>query len=247
MDLSVRYGPEPDQLADVFLPATTTPAPLVVLLHGGSWRPEVDRGYVEPLARGLARDGFAVANVEYRRPGAGGGWPETFTDTGLAVDTVPGLIEAAAPGRVDPKRLVVLGHSAGGTLALWAAHRPGAPGVVALAPVAGLADAHRRDPEGPVEQLLGGGPDEVPDRYAEVDPTALGTPPGPVVVFHGEVDSALPVRLSREYAAATGAELVLVPGADHLDVVVADGPAWPALVDAITKLSTVEVSTVERS
>ncbi|MEV6899551.1 alpha/beta hydrolase [Amycolatopsis sp. NPDC051372] len=242
MDLSVRYGPEPDQLADVFLPATTAPAPLVLVLHGGSWRLDVDRGYVEPLARALPHYGFAVANVEYRRPGGGGGWPETFTDTGLAVDTLPGLIEAAVPGRVDPARVVVLGHSAGGTLALWAAHRPGAPAVVALAPVAALADAHRRDPEGPVGTLLGGGPDDVPERYAEVDPAALGAPPGPVVLFHGELDSALPTKLSSDYAAAIGAELVLVPGADHLDVIVADGPAWPALVDTLAKLSTVDRS-----
>ncbi|MEV0070444.1 alpha/beta hydrolase [Amycolatopsis sp. NPDC050768] len=241
MDLSVRYGPEPDQLADVFFPATA-PAPLVLVLHGGSWRLDVDRGYLEPAARALTRHGFAVANVEYRRPGGGGGWPATFADTGLAVDALPGLIEGEAPGRIDPARVVVLGHSAGGTLALWAAHRPGAPGVVALAPVAALADAHRRDPEGPVDRLLGGGPEDVPERYAETDPAALGTPPGPVVLFHGELDTALPTQLSRDYADAIGAELVLVPGAGHLDVVVADGPAWPALVETLAKLSTVERS-----
>ncbi|MFI5606450.1 alpha/beta hydrolase family protein [Amycolatopsis sp. NPDC051903] len=240
MDLAVRYGPEPDHLADVVFPPNPA-APLVLVLHGGSWLADIDRSYLDPVVRALTRHGFAVANVEYRRVGGGGGWPATFDDVALAVATLPGLIDAQRPGSVDVARTVVLGHSAGGTLALWAVHR-GAElaGVVALAPVADLADAERREPGGTVAALLGGGPEEVPDRYAAADPAALGRPEVPVVLLHGDRDSALPVELSRAYAGKTGAELLVVPGAGHFDVVAPDGPAWTSLVDTLTKLSTVE-------
>ncbi|MFD8581399.1 alpha/beta hydrolase [Streptomyces californicus] len=141
-DRTAAYGDHPDQVVDFYAPRDgRTGAPLVVLLHGGAWRSPYDRAHVSPLADFLARRGFAVANVEYRRggddiprqrdgaePGAGsvgpvaGRWPETFDDVAAALDAMPALASRELPG-ADVRRIVVSGHSAGGHLALWAAAR----------------------------------------------------------------------------------------------------------------------------
>ncbi|GEC06288.1 lipase [Streptomyces spinoverrucosus] len=148
-DVTAAYGDHPDQVIDFYAPRGTEPAgpsalaPLVVLLHGGSWRAPYDRRHVSPFADFLAHRGFAVASVEYRRgaegPGGGAGaaagavagsgagpvagrWPETFDDVAAALDALPALVREALP-QADPRRMVITGHSAGGQLALWAAAR----------------------------------------------------------------------------------------------------------------------------
>ena len=158
-----------------------------MLLHGGFWRVAYDRTHLAAVADALTAEGFAVANVEYRRVGGGGGWPSTFTDVGEAVDAV----QVALADRVDLGSVAYVGHSAGGHLALWAALRDrlpaGAPGrtdarrrvrgVVALAPAADLAAVDRLGLSGgAVRELLGGSPTTVPDRFAATDPAVLGTP-----------------------------------------------------------------------
>ncbi|WP_371496459.1 alpha/beta hydrolase [Kitasatospora sp. NBC_00374] len=247
---TVAYGPHPDQVADLVLPVVgTRPAPLVVLLHGGFWRAEYDRAHIRPLAHALAARGYAVANTEYRRIGGGGGWPATFTDVALAADTLPDAVEPAHPGLVDRTAVVYAGHSAGGHLALWAALRdrlpegapgraerlPAVAGVLALAPVADLAEAYRLgDGRGAVAALLGGGPDELPERYAAADPTALGAPEVPVVLVHGERDEVLPVAQARRYRDAfDGVRLVEPPGAGHFELIDPASAAWPAVADAV--------------
>jgi acetyl esterase/lipase len=238
-DLTVAYGPHPDQVADIRLPAGGGPAPLVMLWHGGFWRPQWDRTHTGPMSADLAARGFAVATVEYRRSG----WPETFADVALAADSVPALVARAAPGQTDSKRVVHVGHSAGGHLALWAVLRrdqcgPAPVGVLALAPVADLVDAYRLDLDGgAVAALLGGGPDEVPDRYAAADPAALGTPEAPLVLVHGDLDDRVPVEMSRRYAAATGARLVELPGTDHFALIDPESAAWPAVLAALSGLT----------
>lgn len=144
-DAIVTYGDHPDQVIDFYAPrgeaVPGVPAPLVVVLHGGAWRAPYDRRHVTPFADFLARRGFAVANVEYRRgaeagDGAGGAgraggvdggpvagrWPDTFDDVAAALDALPALVREALP-QTDPRRTVLTGHSAGGHLALWAAAR----------------------------------------------------------------------------------------------------------------------------
>ncbi|MEY9211890.1 alpha/beta hydrolase [Thermobifida halotolerans] len=253
-DLTVRYGPHPDQVADVRFPrsaAAGEPAPLVLLWHGGFWRARHDRGYLEPVVADLVGRGFAVANVEYRRVGGGGGWPATLVDAAAAAEGVPRLVEREAPGLVDRDRTVYVGHSAGGHLAVWVTLRdrlaeggPGrgtAPrvlGVVALAPVLDLAGAHRLGlGERAVQELMGGGPDDVADRYEHADPSLLGAPGTPVVLVHGDRDVRVPVEESRRYAAAHAARLVEVPGADHFAVVTPGSSAWPPVVDALRTLT----------
>ncbi|WP_317444532.1 alpha/beta hydrolase [Streptomyces collinus] len=141
-DATAAYGDHPDQVIDFYVPRTDTPlAPLVVVLHGGAWRAPYDRRHVTPFADFLARRGFAVANVEYRRGGEpqipaqntgseggaapaplAGRWPDTFDDVAAAMDALPALARELLP-RADQRRTVLTGHSAGGHLALWAAAR----------------------------------------------------------------------------------------------------------------------------
>ena len=129
-DHVLRYGPGPDQVADVRLPPGpgmpgAEPAPvLVLLLHGGFWRAAYDRTHLGPLAAALAAENFVVCTPEFRRTGQpGGGWPGTFDDVAAAVDRLPGLVRPALPGAVGPGRVILAGHSAGGHLALWSAGR----------------------------------------------------------------------------------------------------------------------------
>lgn len=140
-DRTAAYGDHPDQVVDFYAPRDgRTGAPLVVLLHGGAWRARWSRAHVSPLADFLARRGFAVASVEYRRGGdipqqrggenarpsgvdpVAGRWPETFDDVAAAMDAMPVLAARELPG-ADVRRIVVTGHSSGGHLALWAAAR----------------------------------------------------------------------------------------------------------------------------
>ncbi|MEU7639065.1 alpha/beta hydrolase [Streptomyces sp. NPDC039016] len=176
-DRTVPYGPHPDQVVDLYgrWPGT---GPLVVLLHGGFWRAAYDRRHLSPCAAELARHGLPVALVEYRRVGAGGGAPQTFEDVPAAVEAAA----AAGAGPADPPREVVLvGHSAGGHLALLAATRPGTPvtRVVAVAPVADLARAHALGlSDGAVAELLGTGPGFAGRLAAAHPATALHELPG---------------------------------------------------------------------
>jgi acetyl esterase/lipase len=245
-DMTVRYGPLPEHVADVRWPTSpiSGPAPLVVVVHGGFWRSAIDRAHTGPQCAGLAAEGFVVAAIEYRRTGQeGGGWPGTFEDVGAAVDAVPGLVaEAAAVAGigVDAGRTVLLGHSAGGHLVAWLAtqERPEVVGAVSLGGVLNLDAAYRLGldpgPDGTaVQALLGGSPEEVPDRYAAADPTRLGPPVVPVHALHGTADDVVPDGLSCSYADATGAQLELLDGVDHFAVIDPLSRAWPDAVAAV--------------
>jgi len=218
------YGHDRSQRADLRLPAGSGPHPVMVLIHGGSWRAGYGRIVMRGLVADLNRRGWAAWNIEYRRLGNGGGWPETFADVAAAIDR---LAEVAAP--LDLDRVCVLGHSAGGHLALWAAGREqlpaGAPGhvdgeprvrlkrVIAQAGVCDLAGAHRLWRGGAVEALMGGGPKEVPERYAVGDPMRLLPLNMPVLLVHGTLDETVSVELSRGYeraARAAGGDVELV-------------------------------------
>ncbi|MEV6816621.1 alpha/beta fold hydrolase [Micromonospora sp. NPDC051296] len=245
-DVTVAYGEHPDQIADLRRPADAgPPRPLVVVVHGGFWRAEYDRRHTDPLAAALAALGHPVAQLEYRRTGQpGGGWPGTPADVLAGVSALPRLAAAALPGQVAPGPPLLVGHSAGGHLALYtAAHAPDAVGgVLALAPVADLAEAYRLDLDsGAVAALLGGGPADVPERYAAADPRSL-TPLRPrTVVMHGTLDQQVPVGMSRAYVAAgqaAGADIRLVelPECEHFGLIDPESAAWPQITTALRSL-----------
>ncbi|MGW7487125.1 alpha/beta hydrolase [Streptomyces sp. NPDC054786] len=233
-DRTVAYGPHPDQIVDLYLPraadggrARTAGGPPVVLLHGGFWRAAYDRRHLSPLAAELAGRGLPVALAEYRRVGAGGGAPQTFEDVtagiAAAVREVPG---GEAP--------VLVGHSAGGHLALLAAGRPGTPvsRVLAVSPVADLARAHALGlSNGAVAELLGAGPG-LAARMAAADP-ACHPPAGvPVTILHGTDDPDVPLDLSRRYAAHSPGttDLRELPGVGHYGPVTPGSPSCHTLV-----------------
>lgn len=259
-DLAIRYGSDPNQVADLRLPAVPgsghAAAPLVVLLHGGFWRAAYDRAHTGPLAAALAAEGFAVCTPEYRRVGQpGGGWPGTFDDVAAAVDVLPGLVSQATGGRADPGRLLLAGHSAGGHLALWAASRhllpSGAPwpapllgyrGVVGLAAVSDLVSGYRLGlGRGAVADLLGGGPDGLASRYALTNPAGLLPTGTRVRLVHGDDDDIVPCQMSLDYAsraqaAGDDATCAALPGAGHFEVIDPLSAAWPSVAGAFRAL-----------
>jgi acetyl esterase/lipase len=219
-----RYGDGPDQLVEVFRGDGRAPQrPLVVLIHGGFWRPGYDRTHIRPLADALRKEGRTVLSIGYRRePGD--------PDASMA-DVRTALVVAAA---VATSPVVVVGHSAGGHLALWAAAAapaPGLVGTVALAPVADLSAAdHAALGDGAVRDFLGGSPDRRPD----LDPVRLNTPDTPVLIVHGEWDAIVPVAQAYRYRQThPRTEIEVVPGADHFSMIDPLGPAWTTVRDRL--------------
>ena len=236
-DAVVRYAAHDDGLVDVHLPGGSVggPFPLVVLLHGGFWRQAYDRRHTRPVAAALAREGYVVATPEYRRTGGAGGWPATVEDVETATAMIPSLLEGLGVAVTD---VTVVGHSAGGHLALWVANQPHPlTRVVALAPVADLrAAARARLGDGATQTLLGGEPDERPERYDAADPaTRLGKPPGcEVVIVHGADDDVVPAAISQGLVVAHPfVTLRLLDGADHFAVMDPTSSAWPTVLAAV--------------
>jgi acetyl esterase/lipase len=230
-----RYGPHRDQFLEVAVPeGSAGPAPVTVVLHGGFWRAAYGIELARPLAADLAAAGWAAVAVEYRRVGAGGGWPATLDDVAAALDA---LADLPVADRLDLSRVTVIGHSAGGHLAAWAAGRgrlpAGAPGAsprvlvgtaVLQAGVLDLVDADRQDlGRGAVRAFLGGPAEELPERLAGADPVRLLPTGARILCVHGSADDVVPVRQSERYAAAARAagdavEVRVVPG-DHMALI----------------------------
>jgi acetyl esterase/lipase/3-dehydroquinate dehydratase len=256
----IPYGPEGrDQVADLRLPGGPGPHPVAVLLHGGFWRERWERDTIEPLAVDLTRRGFATWNVEYRRVGPyGGGWPNTCEDVALALDH---LAELAGERALDLDRIVLIGHSAGGHLALWATTRSGAgtrpkvrPGlVVSLAGVADLVECARRglgDTGNAAEDFVGGPPESEPESYSQASPMQnlpLGVRQ---LVVQGRLDNTPDlVDLTHRYVRASRdagdpVELLEFDDADHFDLIDPGSPAWRAVLarmaDAYPALASAE-------
>ncbi|MFW5418640.1 alpha/beta fold hydrolase [Nocardiopsis sp. CNT-189] len=229
----LRYGAHPSQRIEAGGPvrrADGRPAPVAVLLHGGFWRDIRAADLMDPIAADLAEAGWRVWNAEYRRTGSdGGGWPQTLDDVRAALALLAERLPAE--GSADrPDRVVAVGHSAGGHLALLAA--PGSPltSVVCLAPVTDLADTHRRGlGEGAVADFLGPEPGGAELRAAS--PVAQAPFGLPQLVLHGDRDQRVPLQQSLAYTEAARAagdpvELQVLDGVDHFAVIDPAGPAW---------------------
>ena len=244
--IRVPYAAGPEQYAELTLPdpgqrgAAAVPG-VVVIIHGGYWRSRYSAELGRPLARDLAGRGFTCWNLEYRRAGNGGGWPETFNDISQGIDA---LDAASRDYGLDLSRVTVLGHSAGGQLAVWAASRSRAAvpvtGVVSQAGVLNLARALELELSGnAVRNFLGSAPEVDPERYRSADPMLLLPLRVPVVALHGDNDSHVPLPFSAGFAqaaAASGsiAELRVVPG-DHFDLITPGTAAWTAVAGALAE------------
>ncbi|HEU0042090.1 MAG TPA: alpha/beta hydrolase [Jiangellaceae bacterium] len=229
-DLVLTYGDAPEQVIEVWLrPARAGHRPVVALVHGGFWRPEYDRRHIRPMAGALRDAGWSVASVEYRRvPGR----PDrASTDVQAALRGLPALHPPAAEG------LIVVGHSAGGHLALLAGvHVPGLYGIIGLAPVASLQLAHRLDlDDGAVADFLGGGPEPRPD----LDPVRSADARCPVTIVHGTDDALVPIALAEAYVDAHPAtRLVRLERVGHFALIDPLSPAFPAVSAEVARLIT---------
>ena len=249
-----RYGPHPAQAADLWLPPAARPDRVAVLIHGGFWRARYDRSLEHAVAADLTARGWAAWNVDYRAvgpgPADGGGWPRTPRDVGAAIDLLAdvaaghGLADVVA----DPARVAVVGHSAGGCLALWAGARhrlpPGAPGVpeggprvrpgavVAQSAVCDLVTAvAQRLGDGAVEAYLGATPDGDPAAYVLASPAAFLPIGVPLLLVTGADDDVVPPVQSVAMADAARAAgddvtLAVVPGEGHYGPLDPESTGW---------------------
>lgn len=234
-DEVIAYGDGGDQIADLRYGGDSAPArPLLLVLHGGYWRPGYDRSHTGPMTEALAGAGWTVAAAEYRRiPGN----PDAMLeDVRMAIEVLPEAIPE------HDGSVVVIGHSAGGHLALWAAAalRPSRlHGVLALAPVADLALAERQSlGDGAVRAFLGTAPDQRP----ELDPRQLESPAAAIEILHGIDDSVVPLEISQSYVQAhPHSRLEPIAGCAHFQLIDPLSAAWPQLLAAAHRLSGTEV------
>jgi acetyl esterase/lipase len=229
-DARVAYGADSNQFLDLRVPSKKGPHGLAICIHGGYWRAKYDLGYMGHLCAALTVKGIATANLEYRRVGnVGGGWPGTFADVRAACQF---LLQNAGKYEFDLRRVVVIGHSAGGQLGLClAAHETGVKAAISLAGVVDLQRAYALHlSNDAVVEFLGGTPAEVADHYREADPKKLAIGAQQWLV-HGAEDDIVPPAFSRDYVGAKqkakeNARLVEIAGAGHFEVVDPRAGAW---------------------
>ncbi len=252
-DARIRYGDRRLQFGDLRVPPGSGPHPVAVFIHGGCWLAEYDIAHSSKLTAALARNGIATWSLEYRRVGdVGGGWPGTFNDIGRGADH---LRLIAREHRLDLDRVIVMGHSAGGHLALWLAARSRLPaeapigstdplavrGVLALAPAPYLRFLYEKKVCGHViDKLMGGSPDQFPDRYRWGDPVQLAPDGVRQVLIIGKHDDAWAPSGLRYYRAARarGDDIRIIDAAEsgHFELIDPDSTAWPLVLEGAREL-----------
>jgi acetyl esterase/lipase len=235
----IRYGDDPEQLGELTRPAGSSKG-VVVVIHGGFWRARYDLSLGRPLVPSLVENGWTAYNLEYRRVGNGGGYPQTLDDVAAGIDALAGVEE------LDTSTVVTLGHSAGGHLAVWAAGRPKLAGtswsdpavrVTAAISQAGVLDlvpaVHLGS--GAARAFMGGH-----DDIAPADPTAQIPLDVPVRCVHAADDDTVPLSQSTEYvdrtrSAGGDAELIEVDGG-HFTVIDPQSSAWAKTLEVLETL-----------
>jgi acetyl esterase/lipase len=230
-DEVVAYGTDPDQIADVrFGVDGEATRPLVLIVHGGFWRPQYDRSHTGPMAEAIAAAGWTVASIEYRR--VPGNPNKTFRDVSDAFEKLPAQIPR------HNGNVVLVGHSAGGQLVLWlsaARPTPQLIGTLALAPAADLQKAHELNlGDGAVALFLGGNPKTRPD----VDPRQLPAPKVPTTIIHGDKDVVVRLAVTESYIAThQSVRLVRLVSVGHFAVIDPLSAVWPTVIGELRRLS----------
>jgi hypothetical protein len=257
----IAYGSDPLQFGELRLPAGSGPHPVVVAVHGGCWLAQlgdldpraVAMDNMRPFAEALTQAGIATWNIEYRRLGHdGGGWPGTFRDIAAATDFLRTL---AREHPLDLTRVVAVGHSSGGHFAMWLGGRPG---------IAAGSELHTPEPlrlrgvinlDGPgdlkatiplerqicgapvVTDLMGGSPEDHPNRYRAASPVELLPFGIPQAYFAGRMFGA---QLAPYEAAATAAgdtvQAISLPDAGHFVFIDPKSDVWPDVLQRIRHL-----------
>ena len=238
----IAYSRGEFQFGELRVPSGSGPHPVAIVIHGGFWRARYDLTEVGHLCEAVTRQGLATWSLEYRRIGnPGGGWPGTLDDVRTAAAH---LEKIAAERSLDLKRVVAMGHSAGGHLVLWLAKQNAIAlrGLVALAPVADLRRAWELKLSNTVvADLLGGSPQDLPDRYRSASPIELVPLSVAQRVLHGDNDDIVPLEISRRYVAAAkksgdDSKLIEVAGAGHFELIDPRSSAWPVVKEAVLEL-----------
>lgn len=218
----------------LWLPDTPEPgdkAPLVVLIHGGCWLNAYDIQHTFPLSTALAQAGYAVWSLEYRRTGdPGGGWPGTFDDIRAGLAYLPELREYP----VDLNQVVVVGHSAGGHLALLAgAETNGLRGVIGLAAITDIIEYSEGENscQAAAPQFMGGSYAERPEDYVAANPAGKQLNPA-TVLLHGDMDTIVPLQQS----SLPGVTVHVQNGAGHFDWVHPGTAAYRLLLATLDEL-----------
>jgi acetyl esterase/lipase len=244
----IQYGTDPLQFAELRFPSGKGPFPLIFVIHGGWWSSAYDLTHIGHLCAKFTSYGIVTCSLEYRRIGnAGGGWPGTFLDVANAIEYFRDRMSRDV--RVDIKRAAVIGHSAGGHLALWLGGKHRVPEnsvlytgqnqwLIAAISLAGVADLpmawNLRLGAGAVGGLIGGSPDQYPERYVEASPLELLPMGLKQVLIHGRADEDVPISQSEQFVqrakvAGDGSSLVSLDGVGHFELIDPESRAWDAV------------------
>ena len=251
-DHRISYGDDPLQFGELRLPKTKGKHAVVIVVHGGCWFAEYDLHHLAAFSDALTKLGVATWTIEYRRIGdKGGAWPGTFQDVAKGTAYVR---ELAKKYPLDLQRVVVIGHSAGGQLALWLAARKNLPkssvlycaqplpliGVVSLAGISDLKK-YRPNCDDSVNKLLGGSPEQFPERYQQTSPIELLPLKVPLRLIHGKLDRIVPLELAKDFEAAAKQKgdkvaLTILDTAGHFDLISPASSAWAAVAESVRTL-----------
>ena len=253
-DERIAYGNDPLQFGELRLPPGTGPHPVALVIHGGFWRSKYTLAHIGHMCASLSEAGLATWSLAYRKIGdPGGAWTGTFDDVAAGADFVR---QIGRTHPVDSDRVVAVGHSSGGHLALWLGCRAGLPanssfgsgeplrlrGVVSLAGVADLKRACELELSNKaVAELMGGTPDQVPDRYEMASPIERVPLGIPQIAIHGTADVDVPLEISERYVSAAracgdDARLIAIAGAGHYELIDPRTEAWQRVAGAIQDL-----------
>ena len=252
----IAYGEHDQQFGELYLPQSVSEQeqqklyPIIILLHGGCWRAAYDSSVLGGLSQSLCQLGYAVWNLEYRRLGNGGGWPVTFQDVALGTDFLRSIADKYY---LDLHRVITMGHSAGGHLALWLASRNklatdsvvyqpkplAIQSVISLAGIPDLDQASKRSIcRGAVDELMGGSPDAIAKKYKQGSPHHLE--PFDISTYHlvGEFDPIVPFPYLAQYLEENPSphkQLDIIPDIGHFEMVMPDTIAWDYILRALQR------------
>ncbi len=249
-DFRIQYGAGAMQFGELRLPKARGTFPMVVFIHGGCWKNEYGVDHAGPISRAISEQGYAVWSPEYRRIGdVGGGWPGTFEDI---IKSVEMLRDIAPKHGLDLGHVIVMGHSAGGHLALWLGSRKNLSsmsrrhereplpihGVISLAGISDLVayERHGNSCASSLPALLGGTSSDVSERWGQVNPIGLLPFGIPVELIHGDLDGIVPLVQSQGFAQAGGGDLHIIEGGGHFDMVAPHAVAFQYICRSLQRL-----------